>query len=73
MNKKQLPVTSMGWGAIISMVALAVQQLTDGDPSTQPDWNLIIPNLFLAAGVIFSRAKKATSEDVGAKDNPGGP
>jgi hypothetical protein len=73
MNKKQLPTTGTGWAAIITILAGVVQQLTDGNPATNPDWNYVVPGLITAVGVLTARSKKATSEDVGARDQPGGP
>ena len=67
MNKKQLTQTGAGWGALIALAGGVLNSLMDGNPATNPDWNLVIPAAITAIGVITARAKKATSEDVGAK------
>lgn len=53
-------------GAIATLVAVAggaAVLLTDGDPSTNPDWAALIPTAILCVGVIFARDHDVTSEE----------
>jgi hypothetical protein len=48
--------TSLG-GIVTALAALfgAVKALTDGDPATVPDWNVVITALAAACGLFFAK------------------
>lgn len=68
MNSKSLQTSGTGWAAIIAIAGTVMKQLFDGDPSTNPDWNYVIPGIITAIGVVRSRPKNMTSEEAHAKD-----
>ncbi len=47
-----------------------VKQLFDGDPSTNPDWNVVVPLIIATLTGFFARDNDKTSEDVGATTGP---
>ncbi len=52
---------------VVAVVIPALQLLMDGDATTNPNWNIMIPSITVAVGLIFARDGNKTSEDVGAK------
>lgn len=64
---KSWQTTAAGVAAILAAVAGAVQLLTDGDPSTNPDWNTTVTAIIAGVGLIFARDNNKTSERAGAK------
>jgi hypothetical protein len=56
-----------GGSALLVIISTTVKQLTDGDPNTNPDWNVVIPLLFTGLIGLFSRDNDKTSEDLGLK------
>jgi len=63
---KGIQTQGLGWTAVVAIVGGVVNQLMDGDPSTVPDWNLVIPGILSAIGVARARAKNQTSEEAKA-------
>jgi len=63
---KGIQTQGLGWTAVIAIIAGVVNQLMDGDPTTIPDWNLVIPGILASIGVARSRAKNQTSEEAKA-------
>lgn len=41
--KKSWKTSAAGWGTIMATVGTAINQLSDGNPATNPDWNYVIP------------------------------
>lgn len=55
------------FGAIVLLLAVIFGQIGlvwDGDPLTNPDWNLVIAEIGAAFGLWFARDNNVTSEDV---------
>jgi hypothetical protein len=64
---KSWKTTAASISSLLVLIGSTVKQLVDGDTSTNPDWNLVLP-LFLASLVgLFSRDNDKTSEQVGIK------
>ena len=59
--------TLMGVITAVAVILPAVQLLLDGDATTQPDWNIVVPALTAAVGLLLARDGDKTSEEVGAK------
>ena len=58
-------------GAALVMAVTAfipvLKALTDGDPATIPNWNLFVPELIAAIGLLFARDSNKTSTQSGLK------
>lgn len=65
MNQYKVKIAALG--TIVSLIGIAVKQLVDGDPVTNPDWNTLVPSLILSVGVLFSRQNDVSSEQAGIK------
>lgn len=65
--KTSWKTTLFGAGGLATVIFNAVSAVLDGDPSTNPDWNLIFAAALPAIGLLFARDDNRTSEDVGAK------
>lgn len=63
---KSWKTTVAGVGGLMSIIAATLTQLTDNDPATNPDWNLIVPLVFTSLIGIFARDNNVTSEQVAA-------
>jgi len=64
---KSWQTTSMAIMTALAVIIPAGMLLLDGDATTNPNWNVVIPALTAAVGLIFARDGNKTSEDVGAK------
>lgn len=64
MNKKSWKTSTAGGAAIVACLGSVAQQLFDGNPATNPDWNYVIPILFTGLVGVFSRDNDKRSEDV---------
>lgn len=66
--------TSMaGLSAItVAVFSMIIQPLTDGNPETNPDYNVAITAIIAGIGLLFARDDNKTSEETGAKvgENP---
>ena len=56
-------------GIITIVVAIlnALKLLVDGDPTTNPDWSLLIASITAGLGLLFARDNNVSSESAGAK------
>lgn len=61
-------------GLAIAALAMALigaaQQLFDGDSTTNPDWNQLVPLVIASLTGLFTRDNKVTSEEAGAVTAP---
>jgi len=59
--------TTIG-GIIVLLIPIldALKLLFDGDPATNPNWNLLVPQLAAGIALIHARDNKVTSEQAGA-------
>lgn len=58
--------TTLGIATVLSIAAGAAMQLLDGDLTTNPDWNVVIPGICSGIGLILCRDAEKRSESVGA-------
>ena len=59
MKSRSWKTTSAGIGVLLSTLGTTLNQLTDGNPVTNPDWNVVIPLLFTGLiGLFASDCKK---------------
>lgn len=65
-NMKSWKTTSAGVAGLITLIASTLTQLTDGNPATNPDWNIVVPMAFTSLIGIFARDNGVSSEQVGA-------
>ena len=63
---KSWKTTAAGLGGLMSIIAATLTQLTDNNPTTNPDWNLVVPLIFTSLIGIFARDNGVTSEQVNA-------
>lgn len=63
---KSWKTTTAGVGALLTVIGTALNQMFDGDPATNPDWNLLLPIIITSLIGIFARDNNVTSEQVGA-------
>lgn len=61
---KSWKTTTAGIGVIISTLGTALNQLFDGNPATNPDWNMVLPLLFTGIIGLFARDNNVPSEAV---------
>ena len=63
---KSWKTTAAGVGGLLTAIGSALNQLFDGNPATNPDWNLLLPVILTALIGIFARDNNVTSEQVQA-------
>lgn len=56
-----------GAGGLLTVAVNVANMLLDGDPATNPDWSVVIATVVTAAGLLFARDDKVSSEQAGAK------
>lgn len=59
--------TSYGTCVILIGLLSALKLLLDGDPATNPDWNLVAVAFFSGIGHIRARDNSKSDEQVGAR------
>lgn len=64
---KSWKTTASAVAALVTLIGAIIGQLTDGNPETNPDWNVAIPVLFAGLTGLFARDNKVSSESAGAK------
>jgi len=47
--------TLFGTGGLLTVVAINVGLLLDGNPNTNPEWHLVLPVVFALIGNLFSK------------------
>jgi hypothetical protein len=65
--KKSWQTTVAGLGTILTTAGSALNLLFDGDPNTNPDWNIVLPLLMSGVIGLVARDNGVSSEQVGAK------
>lgn len=63
---KSWKTTAAGVGGILTVIGTALNQMFDGNPATNPDWNLLLPIILTSLIGIFARDNNVTSEQVNA-------
>lgn len=66
---KSWRTTAAGVGGLMTTIGSVLNQLFDGNPATNPDWNLVLPIIFTSLIGIFARDNGVSSEDVGVDSN----
>jgi len=64
---KSWRTTIFGAGGLTSVIVPAINALLDGDPATVPNWEAVVPAIFMAVALFFARDNAVSSESVGAK------
>lgn len=67
MKKRSWKTAGSGLAALLSTAAIVLQQMTDADPGTNPDWPSLMPGIIAAFGLIFARQNNLSSQDVGVR------
>jgi len=67
MLKGSYKTTIAGILAALTVITSEAGRLFDADPKTDPDYNVVVPALIMAWGLISARDNKVTSEQAGAK------
>jgi len=65
--KSSWKTTAASVAALLSLLLTVAKQLLDNDPTTNPDWAVVLPLIFAALTGLFARDDDKTSEEVGAK------
>jgi divalent metal cation (Fe/Co/Zn/Cd) transporter len=55
---KNWRTTLLGLFSIASVIMSAVQLMIDGDPKTNPDWNLVFAQCSAGVGLILAREQR---------------
>ncbi len=63
---KSWKTTVAGVGGLLTALGSILNQLFDGNPATNPDWNVMLPVLFASIIGIFARDNNVTSEQANA-------
>jgi len=58
--------TLAGLGTIVATIGTTLNQLFDQNPSTNPDWNFVLPLVLSGLIGLFARDNGVTSEQAGA-------
>lgn len=64
---KSWRTTIFGAGGVLAVLVSALQSLFDGNPQTNPDWNMVVAACLPAIGLLFARDHGVSSEDAGIK------
>jgi hypothetical protein len=64
---KSWKTTAAGVGALVTVAGTTLNQLLDGNPATNPDWNVVLPVLFTGLIGLFARDNNVSSEQAGVK------
>ena len=56
-----------GVSVILIAIGPAIKALFDSDPSTNPDWNLVVAAITAGVGLMFARDEKVSSAAAGIK------
>lgn len=67
MKKRSWKTSAAGVGTLLTVLGATLNQLTDGNPATNPDWNVVLPLVFTGLIGIFARDNNVSSEDAGVK------
>jgi len=65
---KSWKTTAAGVGGLLTTIGSVLNQLFDGNPATNPDWNLVLPIILTSLIGIFARDNGVSSEQVGADE-----
>ena len=57
---KSWKTTSAGLTLLLTNIIQIITLYTDHDPLSIPDWNVVIPNLVVAIGLLFAKDYNAT-------------
>lgn len=64
--KKSWKTSLAGIAAILTAGGAALTAITDGNPSTEPDYAALIAAVMAGIGLLFARDNGVTSEEAGA-------
>ena len=56
---KNWKTSLFGTGGVVAILADVLTRLTDGNVLTNPDWNVVLPGLLTALGLVFAGDAKA--------------
>jgi len=59
--------SSVAIGMIAVALGNALPLLLDGDVNTQPNWNVLIPEVMAALALLFARDADVSSQDSGVR------
>tara|TARA_R100000234_G_scaffold103771_1_gene73347 strand:- start:1190 stop:1414 length:225 start_codon:yes stop_codon:yes gene_type:complete len=65
---KNWKTTSAAIGMLLVALGPAVQALIDGDPSTSPNYNIVIPEVLAAIALLMARDADKSSQDSGVRN-----
>lgn len=58
--------SAAGVGAILTALGTACTYQFDNDPTTSPDWAVVVVAIVAGLGLLFARDNKVSSEQAGA-------
>ena len=64
---KNWKTTSAAVGMIIVAIGPALRAILDGDPSTLPNYKVLVPELIAAVALLFARDADKSSQDSGVR------
>ena len=59
--------TAAGGAMLVALLGNAITLLLDGDATTNPDWNLLVPELLAAIALLMARDSDVSSKGSGVK------
>lgn len=71
MNPKRMILVIPAVISLLTMLGNSVVMLVDGNPDTNPDWNVFVTTCTTALAVLFARPNNVTSEEAGLKSSRG--
>lgn len=68
---KSWKTTVAGIASIVAAIATALASVLDSDAATVANWDLVVVSLTAGLGLVFARDNDKSSQDVGARPDPG--
>ncbi len=64
---KSWQTSVLGLGTFLTLLGVNLEAQFDTDPSTLPDWGVVVAGLFIFIGLLRARDSGVSSEKAGAK------
>jgi hypothetical protein len=73
MNNRSWKTSAAGFGVLLTTLGTTLNQLSDGNPATSPDWNIVLPLFFTGFIGLFASDHKRSKKGEPAPPDENGP